>query len=85
MRIPRNQIEFEKMFTTEEQCLDYLKELRFPDGYSCRKCKHNDYWYNKRRIMVCKRKSNSRGLLFQKLIEQGVLYKPIEYKEIKRM
>jgi transposase-like protein len=54
MRIPRNQIEFEKMFTTEEQCLDYLKELRFPEGYSCRKCKHNDYWYNKRRIMVCK-------------------------------
>ncbi len=54
MRIPENQIEFEKMFTTEEQCLDYLKELRFPQGYSCRKCQHNEYWLNNRGIMVCK-------------------------------
>ena len=62
MRIPENQIEFEKMFTTEEQCLDYLKEL----------------WYNRQ-------KSNSRGLLFQRLIEQGALHEPFEYKSIKRM
>ena len=54
MRIPENQIEFEKMFTTEEQCLDYLKELRFREGYSCRKCQHNEYWLNNRGIMVCK-------------------------------
>lgn len=54
MRIPKNQIEFEKMFTTEEQCLDYLKEFRFPEGYLCRKCHHDEYWLNKRGIMVCK-------------------------------
>ena len=54
MRIPGNQIEFEKMFTTEEQCLDYLKEFRFAKGYSCRKCQHNEYWLNNRGIMVCK-------------------------------
>ena len=54
MRIPENQIEFEKMFTTEDQCLDYLKELRFPKGYSCRKCQHNEYCLNNRGIMVCK-------------------------------
>ncbi len=58
MRIPVNQIEFEKMFTTEEQCLDYLKELRFPKGYSCRKCQHNEYWLNNRGIMVCKNCKN---------------------------
>lgn len=54
MRIPKNQIEFEKMFTTEEQCIEYLKELRFPYGYSCRKCHHDEYWLNNRGIMVCK-------------------------------
>jgi len=54
MSIPRNQIEFEKMFTTEDQCLTYLKELRFPEGYLCRKCHHTEYWFNKRNIMVCK-------------------------------
>lgn len=58
MRIPENQIEFERMFTTEEQCLDYLKELRFPKGYSCRKCQHNEYWLNNRGIMVCKNCKN---------------------------
>ena len=54
MRIPKSQIEFERMFTTEEQCIEYLMELRFPEGYSCRKCQHSEYWLNKRGIMVCK-------------------------------
>jgi len=55
MEIPKNQIEFEKMFSDENQCLDYLKELRFPDGYLCRKCKHGEHWLNIRRILVCKK------------------------------
>lgn len=55
MNIPKNQIEFEKMFTTEQQCSDYLKELRFLQGYSCRKCQHDEYWTNNRGIMTCKR------------------------------
>ncbi len=55
MSIPKNQIEFERMFTTEEQCLTYLKELRFPNGYICRKCLHPEYWLNNRGIMVCKK------------------------------
>jgi ribosomal protein L37AE/L43A len=54
MDTPKNQMEFEKMFTTEEQCLAYLKELRFPKGYSCRKCQHAEHWINKRGILVCK-------------------------------
>lgn len=54
MRIPANQMEFEKMFTKEEQCLAYLKELRFANGYSCRKCHHNEYWINIRGLLVCK-------------------------------
>lgn len=54
MEIPKNQIEFEKMFTTEEQCIEYLNAMRFPDGYCCRKCQHKGYWLNKRGIMICK-------------------------------
>jgi hypothetical protein len=49
MSIPQNQIEFEKMFTTEEQCILYLQSLRFPKGYFCRKCNHREYWVNKTR------------------------------------
>ena len=54
MSIPKNQMEFEKMFATEEQCFTYLKELRFANGYSCRKCQHKNYWINKRNLLVCK-------------------------------
>lgn len=32
-----------------------------------------------------RRKSNSRGLLFQRLVEQGVVHVPVEYKLIKSM
>ena len=55
MKIPKNQMEFEKMFADEKQCLEYLQDLRFPDGYSCRKCKHPEHWLNNRGIMVCKK------------------------------
>jgi len=55
MSIPKNQMEFERMFSTEGQCLSYLKELRFPDGYCCRKCQNTEYWQNNRGIMICKR------------------------------
>ncbi len=32
MQIPKNQIEFEQMFSTEEQCLEFIKKIRFPEG-----------------------------------------------------
>jgi len=54
MRIPENQIEFEKMFTTEQQCIQYLMELRFPTGYLCPLCEHDECWINNRGLMVCK-------------------------------
>lgn len=54
MKIPKDQLEFENMFRTEEQCLNYMKELRFPTGYLCRKCNHNEYWNNTRGLLICK-------------------------------
>ncbi len=50
------------MFTTEEQCLNYQMELRFPKGNSCRKCRHNRYWLNNRGIMVCRRCKNEHSI-----------------------
>lgn len=54
IRIPENQIEFERMPTTEKQCLGYLKKPIFIEGYLCRKCQHNEYRLNNRGIMTCK-------------------------------
>jgi len=55
MKIPENQLEFEKMFAREEQCLEYLYQVRFPEGYICPKCEHSDYWYNSRGLIICKK------------------------------
>ena len=54
MQIPKNQIEFEQMFSTEEQCLEFIKKIRFPEGYHCPKCKSTEHWLNNRNLMVCK-------------------------------
>lgn len=36
--------EFNKKFGTEKQCLDYLFDLRWPDGYCCPACHHDKKW-----------------------------------------
>lgn len=36
--------EFIKRFSTEEQCREYLFQLRFAGGFSCPKCNNDKYW-----------------------------------------
>jgi len=43
------------------------------------------YYLDEYTFRYNRRKSNSRGLLFHRLIEQGVLHEPVEYKSIKCM
>jgi transposase-like protein len=54
MKIPDNQLEFEKMFTKEEQCIEYLSQVRYQEGYNCPKCDHNEFWFNARGLTICK-------------------------------
>lgn len=35
--------EFQKRFFDEKSCLDYLTELKWPNGFECPKCKHTKY------------------------------------------
>lgn len=37
--------EFVKSFSTEEQCRDYLFNLRWPNGFRCPKCGCEDCWH----------------------------------------
>jgi transposase-like protein len=54
MEYPKNQMEFEKFFSTDEQCLKYLISLRIENGYVCPSCSDTEYWINERNQMVCK-------------------------------
>jgi len=38
MKYPTNQIEFERMFNTEQSCIDYLVAIRWPHGFECPVC-----------------------------------------------
>jgi len=44
MPYPMNQMEFEKMFSDERACYDYLIELRWQNGFKCSKCGNGNYW-----------------------------------------
>jgi len=41
---PKNLTEFEDRFSTEEDCRDYLYQLRWPDGFCCSRCGHDRAW-----------------------------------------
>lgn len=48
-------LEFEKEFSTENQCRDYLMKLRYPEGrYVCSKCGSVDSWKINDTVFECK-------------------------------
>ena len=49
-----NLLEFLKLYKTEEQCREFLFQLRWPEGFICPKCAHKDYYEIKsRRLYHC--------------------------------
>jgi transposase-like protein len=53
-----NSIEFYKRFRTDEDCLQYLSEIKWQDGYVCKKCGHRTFCKGEkaysRRCVKCK-------------------------------
>ena len=41
---PRNVMEFEVKFATEESCRAYLFRMRWPDGFRCPRCGNSESW-----------------------------------------
>src|SRR5579884_2895044 len=37
--------EWQKRFTDEEACIEYLIECRWPEGYVCSKCQSTEHYY----------------------------------------
>jgi transposase-like protein len=50
---PKNLLEFEERFSSEEASLEYLAQLRWPDGYRCPRCQHHKAWLTKRNLFHC--------------------------------
>jgi transposase-like protein len=46
-------MEFEKSFQSEKQCLEYLINTKWPDGFSCAECGTKNYWHLSRKRIKC--------------------------------
>ena len=51
---PANEVEFDRRFQSEKACLDYLFQLRWPEGFSCPHCGHSEYWTSARGLYLCR-------------------------------
>ena len=50
-----NFFEFQERFQSEDDCFQYLKKLRWPDGFACPRCGHTEaYFMKKRKVFQCK-------------------------------
>jgi len=52
---PKNLIELERRFSTEEACRSYLMRLRWPHGFVCPRCQSDGGWSATRGRMICGR------------------------------
>jgi transposase-like protein len=68
---PLTVIEFQDAFPTDEACFEYLRLVKWPEGFVCPHCKGREAWKQKRHVLRCKtcRKdvSVTAGTVFQDL------------------
>lgn len=53
MKYPANQMEFEEMFKTEQDCVDYLMLVRWPQGFICPTCASVNHWKKTKGRIEC--------------------------------
>jgi transposase-like protein len=51
---PKTITEFEQRFSNEEACREYIRSLRWPEGFLCPSCSYHEAWTTKRDLFVCK-------------------------------
>ena len=68
--------EFEKRFSDEKACRDYLFQLRWPDSFQCPRCENNKAWLNNRLLYQCS-KCNYQVSVIAGTIFQGT-HKPLK-------
>ncbi len=55
MEYPRDQMEFDKTFASEDSCIKYLIDVKWPSGYTCNNCGNSEYWSLSRKRLKCKK------------------------------
>ena len=68
---PMSLLEFQRKFSTEKACQEHLFRLRWPQGYKCPRCQHDQaYFHRTRQLYQCKacgyQASLTAGTIFHK-------------------
>ena len=50
---PRTLQEFDRLFSSEAACIEYLRRLRWPDGFRCPECGCGRSWTTARALLRC--------------------------------
>lgn len=66
---PETLMEFESRFSSEEACVDYLIQMRWPEGFVCPSCHGRKAWNTERMLFHCagcgRQVSVTAGTIFQ--------------------
>lgn len=52
---PKDLLEFEVRFSSEEACREYIYRLRWPEGFHCLHCHGKEAWMTKRGLYKCRK------------------------------
>lgn len=82
MRYPKDQLEFEHMFAAEDNCISYLFECRYSNGFNCIKCGNQTYWKNNRGLIICKNCRHEHSVTANTIFHQSKLPLSLHFRAI---
>lgn len=63
MDYPKTQKEFEVFFQDEEKCIQYIFDIKYPNGFICPNCKSTNYWLIKKSVVRCKKCKKEKSII----------------------
>jgi transposase-like protein len=68
---PKNALEFQDWFCSEEACRDYIIHMRWPNGFFCPRCNSNKAWYTKRHKFHCAQCDHQTSIIVDTIFEEA--------------
>lgn len=59
---PKTNLEFQEKFKTEDDCEEFLFNIKWGNGFSCSKCDHSEYWKDSKGRYICKKCEHQHSL-----------------------
>ena len=66
---PKNLMDLERCFSTEDACREYLYRLRWPEGFRCPACDHAEAWTLKGGLLKCRGRGHKASVIAGTIFE----------------